>query len=85
MNVSRNEQRVLHVLAQGGRILHFKDDDGRLAEIECLTREGWRFALCTLELFRKLRTRRLIMSADGGPYRITKLGLQAVRSRPDNR
>lgn len=73
------------MLAQGGRILHFKDDDDRLAENECLTREGWRFALCTLALFRKLRARRLVASVDGGPYRITRLGLQAVRSRPDNR
>lgn len=49
------------------------------------TREGWSFALCTLALFRKLRARRLITSVDGSPYRVTSLGLQAVRSRPDNR
>lgn len=73
------------MLAQGGRIRRFKDGHGRLAEIACLTREGWSFALCTLALFRKLRARRLVASVDGGPYRITRLGLQAVRSRPDNR
>lgn len=85
MNVSRNGQRVLHVLAQGGVIRHHKDANGRITEIECLTREGWLLSLCTLELFASLRRKGLVASAHGGPYRITRLGLQAVRSRPDNR
>jgi len=85
VNVSRTEQRVLHTLAQGGQIRHYKDDDGRLVEIECLTREGWLMSACTLDMFKSLRRRRLIASAGGGPYRITRLGLTAVRSRPDNR
>ena len=85
MNVSRNGQRVLHVLAQGGTIRHYKDDDGRISEIECLTREGWQLSLCTMELFKTLRQKGLIASSNGGPYRITRLGLAAVRSRPDNR
>ncbi|MDJ1157178.1 YjhX family toxin [Chelatococcus sp. SYSU_G07232] len=85
MNVSRDEQRVLHVLAQGGRILHFKDDGGRLVEVQCVTHEGWRLSSCTLDLFKRLRKRGLIASAGGGPYRITRSGLAAVRSRPDNR
>ncbi len=78
MNVSRNGQRVLHVLAQGGVIRHHKDENGRILEIECLT-------LCTLDLFKALRQKGLIASSNGGPYRITRQGLQAVRSRPDNR
>lgn len=85
MNVSRNGQRVLHALAQGGVIRHYKDENGRLSEIECLTREGWLLSLCTLELFRTLRSKGLIASSNGGPYRITRQGLAAVRSRPDNR
>ena len=85
MNVSRNGQRVLHALAQGGTIRHYKDENGRISEIECLTREGWLMPLCTMELFKILRQKRLIASSKGGPYRITRLGLQAVRSRPDNR
>lgn len=84
MNVSRNGQRVLHVLAQGGCIRHYKDEDGCLFEIECLTREGWLLSLCTMELFKALRSKRLIASSNGGPYRITRQGLAAVRSRPDN-
>jgi uncharacterized protein YjhX (UPF0386 family) len=85
VNVSRNGQRVLHVLAQGGLIRHLKDENGRIVGIECLTREGWLLSLCTLDLFQSLRRRGFVASAQGGPYRITRLGLQAVRSRPDNR
>ena len=85
VNVSRNGQRVLHVLAQGGIIRHYKDEGGRISDIECLTREGWLLTLCTLDLFKALRQKGLIASSNGGPYRITRQGLQAVRSRPDNR
>lgn len=85
VNVSRNGQRVLHVLAQGGLIRHHRDENGRISEIECLTREGWLMSLCTLDLFKALRQKGLIASSNGGPYRITRMGLLAVRSRPDNR
>ena len=85
MNVSRNGQRVLHVLAQGGLIRHYKNGIGHIVQVECLTREGWRLTLCTLNLFRSLRRRGLVASVNGGPYRITRLGLDVVRSRPDNR
>lgn len=85
MNISKPEQRTLHALAQGGRILHFKDDNGDIVEIDCLTRDGWRLDDCTLEVFRKLRRRRFIRSEHGGPYRITREGLAAVRAQLDNR
>lgn len=85
MNVSRNGQRVLHALAQGGVIRHRKDEHNRISTIECLTREGWLLSLCTMDLFKTLRRKGLIASSNGGPYRITRGGLQAVRSRPDNR
>jgi len=85
LNISKHEQRTLHALAQGGRINQTKDDRGDIIAVDCITRDGWRLADCTLGVFRKLRKRRLIRSQDGGPYRVTREGLEAVRSQVDNR
>lgn len=85
MNISRYEQRVLHVLAQGGRIQHDFDDTGRLASARCFTRDGHLLTDCTFALFRKLKRRGLIASRGGAPYRITRLGLDAVRAQADQR
>ncbi len=84
MNISKLEQRVLHVLAQGGFIRHTRDD-GDIVAVDCFTRDGHRLADCTLELFRRLRRRRLVVSRDGGPYRISALGISSVRAQADNR
>ena len=40
MNISRLEQRVLHLLAQGGRIEIEKDDSQKIEAVHCLTRDG---------------------------------------------
>lgn len=85
MNISRGEQRVLHVLAQGGYIRHQRGDNGRILHIDCFTRDGYRLADCTLEVFAKLRRKRLIESRSASPYRISQRGRQAVRSQADNR
>jgi len=85
VNISKHEQRTLHALAQGGRINHYKNDQGDIIEIDCLNRDGWRLADCTLALFRKLKRRGFIASREGGPYRITRDGLAAVRGQLDNR
>jgi uncharacterized protein YjhX (UPF0386 family) len=85
VNISRAQQRVLHALARGGRIILERDDRGDILEAECWTREGWRLGDCTVEVFKALKRRRLIMSRDGGPYLITRDGLVRLRSRPDNR
>ena len=85
MDISRTEQRVLHLLAQGGRLEIRKDERKKIASVECLTRDGWRYAGVDLELFRKLKRKRAVASSEGGPYRITRRGLELVRAELDNR
>ena len=85
MNISKPQQRILHALAQGGRIQHHRDDNGRINHVDCLTREGFRLLACDLTLFAQLKHRRLIASREGGAYRISKEGLVAVRAQQNNR
>jgi len=85
MDISRDQQRVLHALAQGGHLLPLKDRRGRIGSLELYNRDGWRLPEPSALIFRKLRRLRAIASSDGGPYRITKRGLELVRSQLDNR
>lgn len=85
VNISKLEQRVLHVLAKGGFVRHLRDGRGKVVEVICVTREGHVLSDCTLELFQRLRRRGLIGSSNGAPYRITPLGRASVRPQLDNR
>ncbi|MCO6186445.1 YjhX family toxin [Rhizobium sp. L1K21] len=86
MDISRLEQRILHLMAQGGWIEIIREDDSRkISEIHCYTRDGWRYPGLTMRLFRKLKSNRAIASANGKPYRITRRGLELVRAQLDNR
>lgn len=85
MNISKHEQRVLHVLAQGGLIRYARDPRGKVCQVDCYNRDGFRLADCSLPVFERLRRRRLIRSRSGQPYRITREGLAAVRAQLDNR
>jgi uncharacterized protein YjhX (UPF0386 family) len=77
---------VLHTLAQGGRIVHRRDPaTGKIVEVDCFTRDGWRLHDCRLHVLAKLKRRQLIGSQSGAPYRITRQGLTAVRAQLDQR
>jgi uncharacterized protein len=84
MNISRFEQRVLHVLALGGRIEPATRLGPKITDILCITREGAILSDCTLPVFQRLRRKGLIASEAGGPYRITRLGRLSVRAQTDN-
>ena len=84
MDISRAEQRILHLLAQGGRIDIEKDENRKIITVTCITRDGWRAGGLDMMLFRKLKRRRCIASSDGRPYRITQRGLELVRAQQDN-
>jgi uncharacterized protein YjhX (UPF0386 family) len=84
MDISRTEQRILHLLAQGGRIEIEKNQKKRIASVKCLTRDGWHYPGVDLDLFRKLKRKKAVSSSGGGPY-ITRRGLELVRSELDNR
>ena len=84
MDISRAEQRILHLLAQGGRIDLVRNEAGKPEEVYCFSRDGWRYTGLDMDLFCKLKRRKTIASKGGQPYRITRRGLQLVRSQPDN-
>jgi len=84
MDISRSEQRILHLLAQGGSI-HHRREDGHIIEALCITREGACLSGMSLSLFARLKRRGYVESRGGGPYRISRLGLARVRSQLDNR
>lgn len=84
MNISRNEQRALHVLALGGRILHQRESGPKVTTVTCVTREGMILSDFDLATFNRLRRRRLIESRLGSPYVISKRGRLSVRAQLDN-
>ena len=73
------------MLAQGGMIKPLKNHKGRIEALELYNRDGWRIPMMEMLLFRKLRRKKAIASQGGEPYRITRRGLELVRSEVDNR
>jgi uncharacterized protein YjhX (UPF0386 family) len=85
MDISRTEQRILHLLAQGGRIEIIRNDNRKIERLQLFTRDGWVFSGLDLVTFRKLKQKKAIRSQGGKPYRITERGLVLVRAEQDNR
>ncbi|ACM26233.1 YjhX family toxin [Agrobacterium sp. SHOUNA12C] len=85
MDISRAEQRILHLLAQGGRIEIIRSETKKIEAASCFTRDGWLYPGFDLTLFRKLKHLKAIKSSGGHPYRITERGLRLVRAQLDNR
>tara|TARA_R110002051_G_C8447021_1_gene456097 strand:+ start:264 stop:521 length:258 start_codon:yes stop_codon:yes gene_type:complete len=85
MDISRAEQRILHLLAQGGRIKLIRDQNRKIEKLQLFTREGWVLSGLDLVIFRKLKQKKAIRSTGGMPYRITERGLALVRSEQNNR
>lgn len=84
MNISRLEQRALHVLALGGHIHHDRGTGRKVTDVLCVTRDGLILSDCDLRLFQSLRRKGLIESRGGAPYRISLSGRRAVRAQLDN-
>ena len=85
MDITRAEQRILHLLAQGGWIEHAHSTAAKVSDVTCFTRDGWVYPGLDLILFRKLKSLKAISSSNGKPYRITSRGLKLVRAQLDNR
>jgi uncharacterized protein YjhX (UPF0386 family) len=85
MDFNRAEQRILHLLAQGGRIERTRSSNAKITDVKCFSRDGWVYPGLDLQIFRKLKRLRAIASSGGRPYRITERGLELVRAQLDNR
>ena len=85
MNISKREQRVLHVSAQGGSIRYDRAPNGKLRAVACTTRDGAVLTDCTRDLALRLKGRGFIHSSGGRPYRATPAGIAATRAQADNR
>lgn len=85
LNISKAQQRTLHALAQGGRIVLERDERGDIVSADCITRDGWTLSDCDVAIFKSLKKKRLIASRNGQPYQITREGLVNLRSQLDNR
>lgn len=85
MNISKSEQRVLHVLALGGAVRFTRAGNGKITSVTCITREGHVLDDCTLPVFTRLKTRGFVKSRNGAPYRITRRGTKAVRAEANQR
>ncbi len=81
---SRSNARCT-ALAQGAASNSCATTTNRIVGADCITGEGWRLSDCTLGSSRPSSGGASSPAADGGPYRITRLGAASLRSQLDNR
>ncbi|KZL15351.1 hypothetical protein PsAD2_03607 [Pseudovibrio axinellae] len=67
MNISRIEQRVVHVSAQRGYVCFEQASTGRVAEVTYPTREGFALIGSYPQAVCKPKNRKLIKSIKGNP------------------
>lgn len=79
MNISKIERRALEMLSFGGRVIVEKDGRNALLDVSFVTREGWFMDGVGETEFRTLRRKKMILSRDGGDYRITRKGVEALQ------
>ena len=85
MNISKAEQRVLHALAQGGCIQFERGSNGHVYDVTCFNRDGYAMVGFNLDVFRKLKKKKLIRSQKGQAYLISREGRLNVNAQLDNR
>ena len=83
MNISKAEQRVLHVLAKGGYIAFTRNDAGRVTRRMLHPRRARPGRLLAGRLHQTQNQTPDPLA--GRPYRVTFAGLKAVRAQLDNR
>ncbi len=81
MNISKHEQRVLHELALGGEIQYTRNGSSKINQVFCYSRDGLVLTSCSLDVFQRLKQKKLIKSINSKPYRITHLGALSVKSQ----
>jgi len=82
MNISKKERKALEMLSLGGKIILEKDARNRPLEAPFVTREGWFLDGAGLAEFKVLRSKRFIISRNGGHYTISREGILSLqRSR----
>lgn len=79
MNISKKERKALEMLSLGGTIILEKDARNRPLEASFVTREGWSLDGAGLAEFKTLRSKRLIISQNGGHYRISREGVMSLQ------
>ena len=63
MDITRSEQRILHLLAQGGWIEHSRNHKAKIAAVKCFSRDGWLYSGLDLDVFRRLKRLKAISSS----------------------